>query len=166
MTTEPAATRARSVIAGNNYFVLATQDDEGPWAAALAFTRVAPNYLCFFSERTSRHGAAIADGAPVAGVIYNSQAAPEDVESIQFSGWGELAHDRETIGAVLRAAHAHADNPPPTDEEIESHLKKEATPLFRVSVEKAYVLDQHLYNDKGTDAREPVDPAVLFSSDG
>lgn len=166
MTIEPAAARAKKVMAENKYFVLATNDADGPWAAALAFTFLAPNFLCFFSERSSRHGAAILEGAKVAGVIYDSQSTPENVESIQFSGWGEAAHDRETIASVLRAGRASDGSPPPSEEEIDAELAKSSTVLFRVSIDDAYVLDQQLYNDQGKDGRERFDPACLSANEG
>ncbi len=163
MTIEPAIVRAKRVLAANNYFALATQDADGPWVAALAFTFLAPNYLCFFSQATSRHGAAIRQGAKVAGLIYDSQCAGEEAESIQFSGWGEARHDRDTIAAVLQAAHSKGGNPPPTNEEIDKHALDDKALLFRVSVDEAFVLDQEIYNQKGIDARERIDPVQLFS---
>ena len=157
---EPANARASKVLASNCYFALATTDADGPWVAALAFTRLAPNYLCFFSQTTSRHGRALRDGAAVAGLIYNSQCSAEDAESIQFSGRGEVKHDRETIAAVLGAGSDTAD-----PAEVEKHLQDETTLLYRISVDEAWVLDQAIFQEKGVDAREPFDVAAVFGSD-
>ena len=165
MTTEAADVRARKVYAASKYFVLATQDAEGPWAAALAFTYLAPNDLAFFSQRNSRHGAAIAAGAPVAGVFYDSNCTFEDVESIQFSGRGMLAHDRDTIRSVLEAGRT-AEAPAVTDEDVDAEYRKTDGAYYRITIEKAWVLDQRAFSENGIDAREAVDVAAMFSTDG
>lgn len=165
MTTEPANVRARKVYAASKYFVLATQDADGPWAAALAFTYLAPRDLSFFSQRNSRHGAALAEGAPVAGVFYDSNCTFENVESIQFSGRGALAHDRDTIRAVLEASRA-AEAPAVTDEDVEAEHAKTDGAYYRVTIEKAWVLDQRAFQNNGIDARETVDVAAIFATEG
>lgn len=164
-TINPALTRAKKVLAANGYFALATNDAEGPWVAALAHTFVAPNYLCFFSQATSRHGAAIKGGARVAGLLYDSQCTFEEVESIQFSGWGDVPRDRETIAALLTAINAKDGNLPPTDEDIDKRLADTSSLLFRISINDAYVLDQHLFHEQGIDARERVDVLAMFSDE-
>lgn len=109
---------------------------------------------------------AIRDGAKVSGLIYNSQCTFDEVESIQFSGWGEVAHDYQTIMAVLCAGAAKEGNPPPSDNDIEQHLANNTLLLFRVSVDDAYVLDQNQYLDNSVDAREPIDIKALFAEAG
>lgn len=148
MTTPSALNRAQTVLSGNQYFVLATHDAQGPWVAALAYTPIAPNYLYFFSEKTSRHGQAILNGNPIAGVIYDSRCSAEEAESLQFSGKGELAHNYANISEVLGNQA--------TEEQIQRALQNTSTLLFRVSIDEAFVLDQKLYTEQGIDGREPV----------
>ncbi len=157
MTSPSALDRARAVLAANRYLVLATQDANGPWAAALAYTLIDGSFY-FFSERASRHGAALLSGGPVAGVIYNSQCAVDEAESIQFSGHGVLAHERGSIAAVLAASGAI-----PTDAQIADEFSKTKTALFRVTPTKVFVLDQTLYSTESVDGREPVVVSELFA---
>lgn len=154
MTTAPALTRAQTVLNSNRYFVLATLDAQGPWAAVLAYTTIAPNHLYFFSEKTSRHGQALLNGAKVAGVIYDSHCTPEVAESLQFSGKGELAHNYADISKVLGTT---------SEEQIQQALQSTSTLLFRVSIDEAFVLDQKLYIEQGIDGREPVSAKEIFT---
>lgn len=156
-----ALDRALEVYMSNKYFVLATKDDRGPWAAALAHTFVEPSSLCFFSQRNSRHGKALLRGENVAGVIYNSQCAPEEAESIQFAGLGSLSHDRKTIGEVLAAGNG---GKPVSEEVIDEHLAKKDVALFKVEILECWVLDQEAYKNSGIDAREAVEISALFAA--
>lgn len=156
MAFAAASERARTVLTSNKYFVLAINDNSGPWAAALAYTFKAPNFLYFVSQKTSRHGEALLNGGAVAGVIYNSQCSFHDAESIQFSGKGEVVHDIETITDVMRAAAIRDGQPEPTAEQISSVSNGEPNLVYRVSIDDAYVLDQQLFADKGLDGREKV----------
>lgn len=166
VTIAPASERGRQVLNQNKFFALATVDENGPWTACLAYTVGPPACLYFFSERASRHGSAILAGnTRVAGVIYDSRATPDEVESIQFSGRGEVAHDEASIRHVLEAGAKCDGNSPPTGEEVKAQLKKSSTLLFRITIEDAYVLDQALFASKGIDAREPVGVAEVFASE-
>lgn len=150
-----ALARAKTVLASNKYFALATVDESGPWVATLAYTIGPPNCLYFFSEKTSRHGQALLNGSVVAGVIYNSQCSASDAESIQFSGIGELAHNKETITFVLGLSA--------TQDQVAKSLQNTSTLLFRVSISDAFVLDQELFSAKGIDGRESVSVKDVFS---
>lgn len=160
---DPPLARAKKVLANNSYFALATHDDDGPWIAALAHTFVKPNYLCFFSHATSRHAKAIGDGARVAGLIYDSQCTFEEVESIQFSGWADVPADRPTVAALMTAINEKDGKPAPTELEVDERIRDKKALLFRVSVDDAYVLDQHVFQNEGIDAREPVDVVAMFN---
>lgn len=166
MPIAPALTRAQAVIANNKYFALATVDDRGPWVAALGYTFVQPNALCFFSEASSRHGAALREGGHVAGVVFDSRCEPADVESVQFSGRGEVVRDRDSIAEVLRLSAQRAGDPPPSDDVIDEHVSRTTTLLYRIVIEDAYVLDQNLYEAEGIDAREPVRIEDVFAGLG
>lgn len=152
MATPPASDRARVVLSENKYMALATQDGSGPWAAALAFTLLAPRSLCFVSQTASRHGRAIEDNGAVAGVIFDSSAAAEDVESIQFSGQAAVVSDPDRIREVLTAGGGEAD-----EAEVERIANNPAVALYEVQVSDAYVLDQAAWLERGIDAREPVE---------
>jgi nitroimidazol reductase NimA-like FMN-containing flavoprotein (pyridoxamine 5'-phosphate oxidase superfamily) len=163
MAIAPALSRARAVLRENTYFALATVDATGPWVATLAYTAVAPCYLYFFSEETSRHGAALAGGATVAGVIYDSRCTPAEAESLQFNGRGEMAHERAQIAEVLRLAAQREGEAAPTVQQIDEAVAKTSTRLFRILVEEAYVLDQELFARQGVDGREAVDVKEVFA---
>lgn len=155
---KPALERAKAVLSGNTYFALATQDENGPWVATLAYTIAAPHGLYFFSQKTSRHGRAILNGhEKVAGVIYDSRCTAEEAESLQFSGLGKCVHDREHIAAVLKANGSKV-----SDVQIDEALQSESTLLFCVTLNDAYVLDQKLFAAEGIDAREAVAVVDLF----
>lgn len=140
--------RAARVLRTNSYLVLATRDEAGPWAAALAYTLKAPDRLYFVSSRTSRHGAAIEATDGVAGVIYDSQAETADVESIQFAGTARRIVDDDLIGEVLSCDASEAVALAATDA---------TKALYEVTVVDAYVLDQEAWEERQEDAREPVD---------
>lgn len=164
MTIPTAIDRAKTVLKENRYFVLATNDGDGPWAAVLAHTLIAPRYLYFFSQASSRHGRALTNRSRVAGVIYDSRCSPAEAESLQFSGFGEIAHDRASIAEVLRLAAVRDGDSPPTEQAIDAAFLKTTTPLYRILIENAYVLDQTLFAQEGIDAREDVDIEEAFRS--
>ncbi len=158
MSILPPLERALQVVKTNQYFTLATQDSHGPWAAALAYTLGPPHCLYFFSQKKSRHGQALLNKSKIAGVFYDSTLPPEKVESLQFSGYGELAHNYENISYVLNANGEQV-----AEEKIQQKLNDTSTLLFRICVEAAYVLDQELYAEKAIDGRQPVSVEKLFS---
>ncbi|MDD9912034.1 MAG: pyridoxamine 5'-phosphate oxidase family protein [Alphaproteobacteria bacterium] len=154
-----AETRAEEVILTNKYFSLATVDDNGPWAAALAYTIGFPNYLYFFSHKTSLHGQAMLQPSKISGVIFDSTVLPENAESIQFSGVGEVCHKRELIEYVLEQNYEE----PPNEDKINELFNNHKTVLFRVSIDEAFVLDQKLFLETGIDGRQPFDIQTVFS---
>lgn len=143
--------RAAAVLRDNSYFVLATTDSTGPWAAALAYTLKAPDRLYFVSSRASRHARSIEATGTVAGVIYDSRAETADVESIQFSGSAVQVMDASTIEAALECNAA----------DLETLTAAGATKaLYEVTITDAFVLDQAAWEERQEDAREPVDFAA------
>ena len=150
---EAALERAKAVLQDNKYFVLATVDEDGPWAATLAHTIVG-NCLYFFSHTSSRHARAVIQGnCKIAGVIYNSQCTPDTAESLQFGGIIDIVQDRHSIVKFLSDEQSS---------EVDKILQNQDTLLFRIKLENAYVLDQALYAEQGIDAREAVDIEQLF----
>lgn len=162
MSVAPAVDRAKEVVRTNRYFVLATVDKTGPWTAVLAHTLGPPNCLYFFSEMDSRHGKALQKGAAVAGVMYDSRCSPAEAESLQFSGRGELAHNRASIEFVLREGARRDGQSPPTTADVEAAIKKPTTRLFKITIQEAFVLDQELFASKGLDGRVKVDVKHVF----
>ncbi len=162
MTILPALHRAQNVLKQNPYFVLATIDTEGPWAAALAYTWAFPGYLYFFSELDSRHGRALAQPSQVAGVIFDSRATPDMVESLQFSGRAEIFHTKAAIETVLTLSAKRTGAKNPSNDTINEQFMHPSTRLFRVSIESSYVLNQARFAKDGTDGREQVDTEAVF----
>jgi nitroimidazol reductase NimA-like FMN-containing flavoprotein (pyridoxamine 5'-phosphate oxidase superfamily) len=161
----PAIDRAVRVLRQNRYFVLATSDRNGPWAAALAYVAAAPGRLYFVSRKSSRHASALRANPRVAGVIYDSTAATEDVESIQFSGHClELENQQEETLLVLQRSARRDGGPIPTAEDVRSLCESEEQRVYRIAIEDAYVLDQTAWIERGEDAREPVDVDAVFAS--
>lgn len=159
MITQPAQDRACEVLRRNKYLVLATNDEHGPWAAALAFTVVPPRTLCFVSQTASRHGGAISAGSRVAGVMFDSTAPAEQVESIQFSGVAQETRDPERIRMVLGLGGSE-----PESAEVERIANDPDVAMYEVTVEDAHVLDQTAWFEHGIDAREPVDFAAVVEN--
>lgn len=159
----PALDRAIAVIRSNRYFVLATLDEEGPWAAALTYVPVSPNRLYFVSREWSRHSRAIRGDARVAGCISDSRAAAEEVESIQFAGrCVELRGKEDETAVVLQRASIRDKAPMPTSDDIRQLAHSTDQCVYRVEIEHAFVLDQNAWFTNGVDAREPVEiDAVL-----
>lgn len=162
MNLPSALNRAIKVLSENKYFVLAINDDNGPWASALAHTLGSPNCLFFFSSKSSRHGTAMSKRCKIAGVLYDSTCSVEDVESIQFSGEGKMAHTRDNVEFVLRLSAKRDRDQEPSDEEIDIAFNKSETLLYRVDVQEAYVLNQELFGKEGVDGREPFDVLSAF----
>jgi hypothetical protein len=153
MADGDAVARAAEVLKATRYLVLATADEAGVWTAALAYTLAGHDRFYFVSQTTSRHGAALAQQSAVAGVIFDSRADQDAVESIQFSGVGELVKDVERIRALLLAGGATTLD----EEEVRRLAQEPSIGLFEVVVGDAYVLDQVAWADRGVDAREVVD---------
>jgi nitroimidazol reductase NimA-like FMN-containing flavoprotein (pyridoxamine 5'-phosphate oxidase superfamily) len=153
MSTDDPCARATNVLKATKYLTLATYDPEGPWAAALAYTLVAPNRMYFVSQTASRHGRAVTDESAVAGVIYNSQASEADVESVQFSGVGRLVKNATRIRELMTAGNGGQE---PDETEVARLANDPTVGLFELVVADAYVLDQNAWVEKGIDAREPV----------
>jgi len=86
------------------------------------------------------------------------------VESIQFSGNGEPVYDREQIAAVLSLAARRDGAPAPTDQQIDDHHKNKTAIFYKITINKAYVLDQKLFSESGVDAREGFDVDELFQT--
>lgn len=158
----PPVDRALAVLSTNEYMTLATCDSDGPWAAGIAHVVAPPSEILFFSYSDSRHVKAIRADERVAGAIFDSRAATEDVESIQFAGRAVIEEDPNWIRTLFERIAAKTGEP--VDEEaIERHIGLAEPVLVRVTVSDAYVLDQHQYEDSGRDGREPVDLKLMFS---
>ncbi|HET7120119.1 MAG TPA: pyridoxamine 5'-phosphate oxidase family protein [Solirubrobacterales bacterium] len=152
MPNASAHDRACEVLRRNKYLVLATDDEHGPWAAALAFTLVPPRAFCFVSQTASRHGSAIAGHRRIAGVIFDSTASAEEVESIQFAGSARVVKDVDRIAMVLGLGGGKPDKA-----EVERIAHDPSVAMYELTVEEAHVLDQAAWIERGVDAREPVD---------
>lgn len=159
----PPMDRALDVLKSNKFFVLGTADAQGPWTAAVAFTPFSPADLYFMSQRSSRHAQAIGTGGQVSGVIYDSRAKPEDVESIQFSGWAEeMKKDLQLARKILKRSAELTGSVQMSADEEESFLSGEDLGIYLIRVEKTFVLDQQAWQEKGVDARQEVDTKELF----
>lgn len=152
MTHSSALDRAVRVLADNQYLVLATHDNDGPWSAALAHTLL-PSGFYFVSLRDSRHVKAIMGDSKVSGVIFDSRAKTEDVESIQFSGIASCLDATQTQSVL--SAVKDADE---VAESISEHCDPDSTTtIVHVSIDAAWVLDQEAWERASEDRREPVD---------
>lgn len=162
---QPALERAVGVLTANRYFVLSTSASDGPWAAALAYTLRAPNLLYFVSSASSRHAQDIGRASSIAGVIFDSTARTEDVESIQFSGNCVEVHDHvDEIRAVLGSSARRSGGQPPEEDEVASLAKGGEKRMYRVEVQRGFVLDQLAWLERGLDAREEFDVIRAFSA--
>lgn len=154
--------RARNVLAHNRYLVLSTHDEEGPWAAALAFVVVKPFGLAFVSPRDTRHSRAITSDHRVSGVIYDSTVDPAKAESLQFAGQASLLSDRDLEYQAAMEAFTTKSGAPPDLSVPRDHPRG----IYLISLHTAYVLDQDAWTSENLDAREPIDVALLISGDG
>lgn len=159
----PAVERARNVLQKNRYFVLATNDERGPWAAALAFAPALPAKLFFISRTGARHSIAIENNSQVAGVIYDSTATIDDVECIQFSGRGRKVRDSHEARIALKG-HPADKGEDPDDEAVRQLLNNPDEAAYCITIQDAYVLDQLTWQTQGIDAREPVQILDVFSN--
>ncbi|OKI32491.1 hypothetical protein A6A25_25555 [Saccharothrix sp. CB00851] len=142
---------------------LATTDDEGPWAAGIAFTVIGLRELYFISQRSSRHGRAIAANGLAAGAIFNSTVAPDDVESVQFSAvCRDVGDDAEQIRRVLELSGTCAGEPA-SEEEVRRIENDPEKGVFILQIQDMYVLDQVAWAESQIDAREQVDPGLVFA---
>ncbi len=161
----PPVDRAIAVVRANRYLVLATVDQRGPWAAAVSFVSAAPNRLYFVSRDWSRHGKAIREDGRVAGVIYDSRAAMEDVESVQFEGVCiELRGNEEETRLVLERGAIRDKGAIPTADDVKQLANSADQRLYRVEIRESFVLDQQAWFTRGVDAREPVDIAAVLGA--
>jgi nitroimidazol reductase NimA-like FMN-containing flavoprotein (pyridoxamine 5'-phosphate oxidase superfamily) len=156
--------RAVEVMLANKYLALATMDAHGPWAAGIAHGIVPPNHIGFLSYLDSRHIKAIVEDPRVAGVIFDSRASTEEVESIQFSGIATLDQSEETIRRLFKYSAMRTKEAMVPDETILKHASQDDPVLVMIEVERMYVLDQHQYENSGKDGREPVDLMAVFKS--
>jgi uncharacterized protein YhbP (UPF0306 family) len=102
MTSNEIAIRARHIIDGNRYVSLATTDGGNAWIAPLAYA-VEPGYaLVYYSALASRHQQHISQNPIVAGAIFDSTAASDDVDGLQFT-----ARVSEVIPEELPSVMAH-----------------------------------------------------------
>jgi nitroimidazol reductase NimA-like FMN-containing flavoprotein (pyridoxamine 5'-phosphate oxidase superfamily) len=158
----PFIERAAGMLRANRHLVLATIDEDGPWTAALAFTPFAPNHLFFMSQRESRHGRAITGDKRVSGVIYDSTARSEDVDSIQFAGvTEELPKDPAEVRRILNRS-AVLSGGGISEEEGREFIGNPNTGLYRIEVRQAFVLDQEAWETRRVDARLDVDVKEVF----
>lgn len=158
-----AVERAVGIIETNKYFTLATMDDDGPWIAPLAFVALAPNRLLFVSRVTSRHGSSIRAEHRIGGAIFDSSAAFEGIDGVQFSGTCTGAEASEDLVRLFleRSADMLAD---PVDEEMEAFSHNAELQLYEVTITDMYVLDQKYWVEEGLDARESVPVDEVFAT--
>ncbi len=159
--TEEATFRAARILAENDYLALSTVDEKGPWAAVVAYSTSPPCFLYFMSRKDSRHGRAIERDPRVAGVVYTSTAAPDDADSVQFSGTCEEVLEEGPARRFLEQTTHLTDKSP--DEELAEFRADDDLRLYRVTVGDAYVLDQEKWIEQGIDAREEALTAKAFA---
>ncbi|MFE0021183.1 pyridoxamine 5'-phosphate oxidase family protein [Amycolatopsis sp. NPDC059021] len=153
-TIEEATARAAGILVKNDYLVLSTVDESGPWAAVVAYAVAAPGFLYFVSRRNSRHADAVDRDPRIAGVVYDPATSPDDSDSFQFSGTCAEVSDESLVRLFLeRTEHLTEDS---VDEELAAFREDEDLRLYRIAVHRGYVLDQEKWIEHGVDARKEV----------
>lgn len=92
---DTTASRAAKMVKGNRFLTLATASGSGAWAAPVNYIVGPGAYLHYYSARSARHSRDIEATATVAGAIFNSQAASEDVDGMQFEAVCTALQDQD-----------------------------------------------------------------------
>jgi Pyridoxamine 5'-phosphate oxidase len=157
--------RALLILRCNRYIVLGTTGEHGPWSCALAGVPFYPRHIYFVSARTSRHAKNVLVDPRVSGVIFNSASEGVDAASIQFSGrCAPSTDDPHLVTAVLYRAARLAGTDPPSARDAASVLGGTDAAVFCVDVERAYVLDQKAWEDRGVNARIKFDFGTVVAA--
>lgn len=160
-TIDEATSRATRILGENDYVALSTVDENGPWAAVVAYSTSPPCFLYFMSRRDSRHARAIEQDPRVAGVAYDSAVTPDDADSVQFSGTCEEVSEEDLARRFLEQTTHLTDKSP--EEELAEFQGDDDMRLYQVTVAETYVLDQEKWIEQGLDARKEALTAKAFA---
>lgn len=94
--------RAAKMIKQNRYLTLGTADDVGPWVAPINYVIGPGAHLHFYSASNARHSVALARKSLCSGAIFDSRAASEDVDGLQFEATCDVVEDPD-----LEPVHSH-----------------------------------------------------------
>ena len=94
--------RIRGMVAAQHVITLSFTDGDGPWAAPVFYAAEDGESFgfIFVSNPSSRHGRAIATGAPLAATIHSGSSKWEDIRGLQMTGTAALIEDKDGLRAA------------------------------------------------------------------
>jgi len=157
--------RAARLIRANRYLTLATADDQGPWAAPINYVTGPGDFLHFYSTITARHSLAVSHTPRVAGAIFDTRAASEDVDGLQVA-----ASCTVVDAGQLDEVHSHyfeVNFADPTERKWwyrppAAFLDGGVWRFYRLTIEEAYVIDFESIEKDRVDRRVTVDLEELW----
>jgi uncharacterized protein YhbP (UPF0306 family) len=97
--------RAASIIRAGRYLTLATADDEGPWAAPVAYSLHGDAHIYFYTGTVTRHFRHLSAAGIVAGAVFDSTVPNVDADGVQFLAAAEEVQDAELDAVMERYFH-------------------------------------------------------------
>jgi uncharacterized protein YhbP (UPF0306 family) len=163
MVKSPAE-RAAKMVTENRYLTLSTASTNGPWATPINYVVGPDKYLHFYSARKSRHSQDIGESSDVAGAIFNSQAASEDVDGLQFAGRCSVLHGEEL--ATVHEYYFKVNFPPETRDwwlrPVSAFDEGGTWAFYRLDFQGLWVIDFESIERERLDSRLVVDPAEMW----
>lgn len=130
---------AADFLRGHHVMTLATQDAEGPWAAAL-FYACDGEELVFLSAPASRHGRALAQDARCAATIQGQEQDWRGIRGIQLEGVAvQLAGEERERARRLYAGRFAFVRPEQAPAAILEALAR--VQWYRLRVQRLYFID-------------------------
>lgn len=158
------ASRAAKMITENRFLTLSTASSDGPWAAPINYVLGPGRYLHFYSARKARHSRDVGESSNVAGAIFNTQAASEDVDGLQFAARCSVLH-----GDELAAVHQYYFdvNFPPEQRDwwlrpVRAFDEGGTWAFYRLDIQGVWVIDFESIERERLDSRLVVDPGEMW----
>lgn len=156
--------RAAKIVAENRYLTLSTASSDGPWATPINYVVGPGRYLHFYSARKARHSQDIGESSIVAGAIFNSQAASEDVDGLQFSGPCSILHSEDLV--TVHKYYFNVNFPPETRDwwlrPVAAFDEGGTWAFYRLALQNLWVIDYESIERDRLDSRLVVESMEMW----
>ncbi len=143
MWTPTYPERARQIVDGNKYMVLATADRNGmPWAAPVFYVHDTKYNLYFLSAIDARHSENIAANPNVALTIFNSTSPVGVTDGVQISGKASLVEEKDlkyVIDIYYKKLFPDSGIPSESRYRVEDYSKPSEFRFYRIEIVESYV---------------------------